>query len=409
MTSAHLPRQKGSTGYYSTTVFPDLSHSQITTRFCPPKERVVAMTPLGVITKKYREESQQNVRMVERPCSELKHKAKFFRKAHNVFANKVLLDLEAMKLTRNRRREKIWTRGKKETGFEDLENSMQSTIGTGMIGEKKSLNSFLLRDQPSEQGSNNDNSENMGGDNGDEVFDNFQYADDFDTAEIEQPTLQDSQNDTGFGNFEMSTPTLSTRIPNSVKTLSLDFRPSTTSGGSTTSMGARPSTSVITTPGSAFASTKSTSERIVQIQDEVQYKESKIQSYDNDNRMNTVSTISTGSQFTKKSKNAKSSKRRKKAFNRSTYFECLLDTMDIPAPHVPRFGMMSPSRSCRDRTRVISPNTFEGNALTITSPIQTRTMNEEMTTGSINPDKWDKDSVERARTGDKPRRAKDYS
>ena len=391
VTSAHLPRVEGSTGYCSTSVFPDLSHSMITTRFCPPQSR--AMTPLGEMTKTYRAESFLRVRSVERPMSELKRKAKFFRKAHNVFANKVLLDLENMKLTRNKRRDAIWNKGKKDTGFEDLEDSIQNN----MNGEKKSLDSFLLRGT-SENVDGNNNEEDGGG-----GFDNFLYSDDFNPIEIEKPAFENANPyDADFDDFEVNTPTLSTRAPSSA---SKGFRPPNKTYGlsesSFSSSGERPSTSTVTAPGStAFPST----DRAVHIQKETHEEETKLLSNDK-NALNTttVSAISkTGSQSTRRRK--KKDSRRRKAFNQSTLFECLLDTMEIPAPHAPRFGMMSPSKTERDRTVTLSPST-------LASPIK-KMNTEEMTVttavASMNEDKWDTHSVERAMTGDKPSRPKRY-
>ena len=100
VTSAHLPPQRGSTGYTSTTTLPDLSHTLVHTEYAPAI--IQAMTPKGEMTRKFRAYGHKLAREVERPRSEMKRKAKFFKRAHNVFANKILLDMQ--KNTRRSRR-----------------------------------------------------------------------------------------------------------------------------------------------------------------------------------------------------------------------------------------------------------------------------------------------------------------
>ena len=119
VTSAHLPPQRGSTGYTSTTTLPDLSHTLVHTEYAPAI--IQAMTPKGEMTRKFRAYGHKLAREVERPRSEMKRKVKFFKRAHNVFANKILLDMQKNVATKNERRERIWRDGKIEYGFDHLE------------------------------------------------------------------------------------------------------------------------------------------------------------------------------------------------------------------------------------------------------------------------------------------------
>ena len=112
VTSAHFPPADGSRGYCSTTIFPDLSHTMLSTSFCPPK--TTAMTPKGQMTRIFKQHAFRRYQTCERSAAEGRYVPKFFKRAANVFNNKVLLDLEQMKLTRNERRERIWKEGKAE-------------------------------------------------------------------------------------------------------------------------------------------------------------------------------------------------------------------------------------------------------------------------------------------------------
>jgi len=230
-------------------------------------------------------------------------------------------------------------------------------------------------------------------------FENFLYADDFNPIEIEKTSFTDGtdQYDAEFDGFEVNTPILSTRVPSSA-TSGLRLSATSGSGRSESSLGARPSTSTITAPGSAFSSSSTTIQNSKSLQEEV---ETKMQSAPKNRLNTTMSTISISSQSTRTRRKKKDSRRRK-AFNQSTLFECLLDTLEIPNPNAPRFGMLSPSRTDRDRT-IIS---------TLASPIKRNTVEELTATtivASMNEGKWDTHSVDRAMTGDKPCRPKRYS
>jgi len=140
VTSAHMPRAEGSRGYTSKTTFPDLSHTMISTSFCPAGAPA-AMTPKGEFLRTYRHHAFMTHQKNERPAASMKRKPKFFKRAHNVFANKVLMDLEAMKRTRNERRQQIWEAGKKSTGFEDLERSSSNNMDMGGMSRSTAFES----------------------------------------------------------------------------------------------------------------------------------------------------------------------------------------------------------------------------------------------------------------------------
>ena len=115
------------------TTLSDLSHTQIITDYC--HQPTTALTPLGEMTRKFRVEAHRETRTVQRPMSELVRKPKFFRRAHNVFTNKVLLDLENMKRVKHSRRQQIWETGKADYGFEGIEDSfITQTDGDAALG-----------------------------------------------------------------------------------------------------------------------------------------------------------------------------------------------------------------------------------------------------------------------------------
>jgi hypothetical protein len=164
-----------------------------------------------------------------------------------VFTNKVLLDLENVKLTRNRRRDQIWETGKADYGFEGLEDSfvtqhhditmhgdgdgdgeggsMYRQAGfsavQGVVGNNSSnqtlhgfheAGSTVRTAVASSNGDNNNNNNNNNnsssseGDNNesyeDDGFDNFQYADDFNPDVVESVYAEefDLSEDHGGGN-----------------------------------------------------------------------------------------------------------------------------------------------------------------------------------------------------------------
>ena len=135
VTSAHYPPVEGSRGYCSTTTFPDLSHTMLSTNFCQPQ--TVAITPKGEMTKVFRQQAFRLYQGCERGAAEIKTKPRFFKRASYVFNNKVLLDLEQMKLTRNERRQKIWESGKKQHGFDSLDSSQESIDGIRLERDQK--------------------------------------------------------------------------------------------------------------------------------------------------------------------------------------------------------------------------------------------------------------------------------
>jgi hypothetical protein len=222
VTSAHVPPSQGSRKYISTTTFPDLSHTMISTKFCPVLPS--AMTPNGEMTRTYKHHAFRLYQTCERPSAELKMKVKFFKRAHHVFANKILLDLEQMKITRNERRQKIWTQGKKDLGFEsmdsfvgiessvegfrpfpgDAERAATASHGSNSFTPAQSQSTFFLLPSDGRLG---DESFAYGGDD-------FEVAEDYNPSVVETKFPADAFGDEyGSEAFELSTPVLTAVMP----------------------------------------------------------------------------------------------------------------------------------------------------------------------------------------------------
>jgi len=137
VTSAHFPPADGSRGYCSTTVFPDLSHTMLSTSFCPPK--TAAITPKGEMTRIFKQQSFRRYQACERGAAEARYIPKFFKRASSVFSNKVLIDLEQTKLARNERRNQIWARGKTRHGFAGLGSRHEESMDGVPRGASLSL------------------------------------------------------------------------------------------------------------------------------------------------------------------------------------------------------------------------------------------------------------------------------
>ena len=120
VSSAHMPRLPGQFGFYSTRSFPDLSHTAIQTQYCAPV--IPASTPTNRMTVVFRNTAFLESLSFERPIAELRYKKEFFKRAHRVFTNKVLVELEEQRQERLQRRERIWTQGKKELWFANAFN-----------------------------------------------------------------------------------------------------------------------------------------------------------------------------------------------------------------------------------------------------------------------------------------------
>ena len=225
VTSAHFPPAEGSRKYTSTITFPDLSHTMISTKFCPILPS--AMTPNGEMTRTYKRHAFRQYQTCERPSAEIKMKKRFFLRASHVFNNKVLLDLEQMKLTRNERRQRIWTKGKKDHGFEGLEESfigiesgMDTFPGASMSrGDSQramTASNPTSNQQPQSHFFLKEGDGRLGADAGAYSDDYFEVADDFNASWVDSKVPAGLEEDYGTEQFELSTPVLSATIPTKI-------------------------------------------------------------------------------------------------------------------------------------------------------------------------------------------------
>ena len=507
VTSMHKPRQDGSTGFVSTTCFPDLSHTQILTEYC--HQPTTALTPLGEMTKKFRVEAHRESRSVQRPMSELVRKPKFFRRAHNVFTNKVLLDLENSKRIKNSRRQQIWETGKADYGFEGIEDSFitqtdgEAGLGTASLYHEAGFNNVgVIRTGTQEitdkklygfHEAGPVTSTEAEDDYGDEGFDNFQYADDFNPEMVETVYPEDFNMDPAQSNESTLVPIQMNEDDAGMMrpgTSAAQQRADTASGGHRTassSASVRFSSTPIPPPGvmvEAMGNRPGTSAGASAPREQQQYKAMELYEQMRSEDLSSPSaplpnrpaktSLTTATTSSSKTKNKKKTKklapaRKRRAYNRSTFFELLLDTMEVPDPHAPRFGMLrtSPSRHgsrARSRSPIAraasqgttasvtdqggrylpsnKPHTASAGLSTAFSSLsvaatETLTQTATGTSSAGGPvayteatlrsnqddeasfeeddpiandpfDKWDLRSVERAMTGDKRERAKDY-
>lgn len=86
-----------------TTVFPDINHTGISSKFGPPTNRQTA--PTGRITKQSAQQNIDTTRMIERMRIELESREPVFKTAHAHFMDHILVDLDKAKRNKDRRRE----------------------------------------------------------------------------------------------------------------------------------------------------------------------------------------------------------------------------------------------------------------------------------------------------------------
>jgi len=448
-TAAHMPNAKGQKGYYSTTCFPDLSHTLLRSAFCPPKEPVI--TPTNRLTKMFRQAAYLEACSVERPAAELRRKVKFFRRAHNVFANKVLCDMESHKREKMERQERIWTAGKKQHGFEDSFVGFsffgESVGGGGDFGETTGFESIDYeaegfeeeerqeqRQQPEKDEGEGGKGEkdqkktstsfNLGASNSYEA-DDFEVENELDdtfrvggisiSSKGDMATIGVADDEQG-AYLAAPVPT----GPSPPKKMSIEWadRPSTSSLGArvstatSSSSSLRPGTSASSssssstmhtkrgTASSSSSTTRSVSPIVSSSNNEVRlfsssqerdlvYDQQQQQKQQQQHQQQQPRILQPKFKLKGLSK-----ARKRKAFNRSTYFDCLLETMDVPRSPVPRYGMLeSPIKTSIEAQRAASPSPdahIDGEGSTY--------------------DKWHVSSIERARTGDRlgSVKARDY-
>lgn len=299
VSAPHIPRQPGQAGYYSTQTFPDLSHTAIQTQYC--RTVIPSTTPLNRMTKHFLTAVQLESLQMERPIAELRFKKRFFQRAHNVFFNQVLCDLEEQKRERLQRRERIWTQSKKKIGFENAFN-----IGGSLDESAAGFPGFQ--------------EVSFGG--------NDQYEGDFEPEE-ERPHVA------------APPPT----APAPIKEDEEFFEPQThkqlydDTSKEEYQFEEEPLPSLYASAsGSASATHRTKGSK--PLNGEALLRESL-------SRAATASPQKLDAQARKKGGGIKAARPRR-AFNRMTFFECLLDNLPVPSAKVPRYGQLpSPIRVSR--------------------------------------------------------------
>jgi len=325
VSAPHMPQMRGQAGFCSTHTFPDLSHTAIQTKYCP--QIIPSTTPTNRMTALFRNEAFIESLDFERPIAELRHKKEFFKRAHNVFFNKVLVDLEQQKQERLKRREVIWTQGKKKLGFENAFN-LEGTPPT--LGGFESV-----------------------------AFQDCSYADEVFESETDAKAAQKGEK----GSINLSSVPEFTEVcvadeealllakrievlcppcppgPKRNLTINTEFDFSGPNPGNSSSSSSslrlispnssskmpgvlllQESLSRASTASTAFAPASSSGGK--------------------DSRSRSRSRGRTAASLTPN--------RRRRAFSRMTIFECLLDSMPVPDPHAPRYGTLpSPIRVIR--------------------------------------------------------------
>jgi hypothetical protein len=445
--------------------------------------------------------------------SELVRKPKFFRRAHNVFANKVLLDLENMKRVKHSRRQQIWETGKADYGFEGIEDSFitqtdgDAGLGTASMYQQAGFNSVGVIQTGTEDVDNKKlygfheagpvTSTEAEEEYGDDGFDNFQYADDFnpeivDIVYPEDFDMEPAQSDVGVpvsiamnedddaGRMRPGTSAAQQRVEtasgahrtaSSSASVRFSSTPIPPPGVMAETTGTRPGTSAGASAPRGQTETQQ-QRKAIELYEQMRSEESSSPSMALPSRPTTTSlTAASSSSRTTSSRKKKKKKgqlppaRKRRAYNRSTFFELLLDTIEVPDPHAPRFGMLrtSPSRQgsrVRSRSPIAraasqgtvalatdpgagylpsnKPHTATAGLSTAFSSLSVAATNTitqtatgtstaggtaEYTGSSSNQedealeedpidgdpyDKWETRSIKRAMTGDKREKAKDY-
>lgn len=277
---------------------------------------------------------------------------------------------------KNERRERIWRDGKIEYGFDHLEGGVDNNTKSheSMIGTSNTLKGFATI------GASNGNKREGDGFLFDTNFSNeieappIMFPDEYGDGDFETPENEGNNNresDGMGGGLIPSSASSFERPPTSASHNKTDGRPTTSAlraggrGGSnpptasvrfdsTTTTGTSGATARPGTSASGTRNSQGTDPAAVMVPDMgIPPPGSRVQSSRNNNTSTTLTELSlftTDSEYTtatagakrrKKKKGFASDNRKRKPYNRSTFFECVYDTLEVPPPHAPRFGMMS--------------------------------------------------------------------
>ena len=340
-TSAHLPWQIGQEGFCSTLTFPDLSHTGIQTAYSPPI--IPTTTPSNRMTRIFKNAAFLESLSFERPRAELRFRKEFFKRAHNVFFNKVLVELDEQKRERRERREKIWTQGKRQLGFADAFN-----VGSiSLMGDKDMVKE---------------------GESGFESIEfDDSYAEDFEGEVAKKiPVVHEAGAEEGGGggggdNVECSASlVVPATNPPSPPLPKRNLQISTSIAASSPSLS--PTTSPINISHSKLP--RLTSATLLR---ESLSRASTAQSNrqaSNKSRASSKPSTSRPNPNPSPSSNSipgSTPSRQRRPFSRMTFFECLLDTLPVPDPHAPRYGQLqSPIRVTQRTASTTAEFDFEG-------------------------------------------------
>lgn len=266
------------------------------------------------MTNMFRQAAFQESCAFERPAAQIRYKKKFFTLSHKVFLNKILVEIEGQRRDRLQRRERIWTEGKKNLGFEDSFN----------VG-----GSFL-----------NSSIESVDGGNGFEsiAYDRTKYDNDFFEANevVSQLPASFSPVPIKEADDELNNSLSTLRLPASAPHPPYSELPEK-SCEETPFIG---STRQIDTSSSAMSSApyvlnggKEKPPPSLQV---------------------SFSRASTSQSHNRPKKKLPGvlAQRKRKAFNRITYFENILELTPVPGSPVPRYGQLtSPIKVTRNQTQ----------------------------------------------------------
>jgi len=294
----------------------------------------------------------------ERPIAEQRFKKEFFKRAHNVFFNKVLVELDEQKRERRDRRERIWTEGKKQLGFEDAFN----------------VGSFSFMD---------DKDTVKEGEKGFESIEfDASYADDVFEGEGEvakrMPVVHEAgAEEGGVGGENVASLVAPATNPPSPPLPKRNLQVNTSIAATGPSLS--PTTSPINLghsklPGltSATLLRESLSRASTAHSNRQASNKSRASSKPSTSNPNPNPNPNPSPSSNSNSTPGSTPGRRRRAFNRMTFFECLLDTLPVPDPHAPRYGQLqSPIRVTRRAasTTAEAMGAAAGSTFSILSPV----------------------------------------
>ena len=130
VTSPHLPKMEGQTGYCSRQLIPDLSCAGIHSEFEP--KTVPTITSDGKMTKVFVMNAFRTMSDIQRGIVKQNAKEEIFKLDHRQYIDKLLVDMESSKRDKHIRRMKHWKASKDAMGFN---GSFESAFGGEPFGE----------------------------------------------------------------------------------------------------------------------------------------------------------------------------------------------------------------------------------------------------------------------------------